>query len=142
VELELFTGPQGDKGVLAQRYALFDLADPWEHVDLKKLHLDDRATLGPASAPVTIIEFADFECPFCARAFSEVETLVNTTYKGKVRLIWKNYPLNVHPWAEQAAIAAECARQQNPEAFWAFARSFYHDQSDITPQNLREHIDS
>src|SRR6185437_17152419 len=94
------------------------------------------------SAPVTIIEFADFECPFCARAFSEVETLVNTTYKGKVRLIWKNYPLNVHPWAEQAAIAAECARQQNPEAFWAFARSFYHDQSDITPQNLREHIDS
>lgn len=141
-EIELFSDGSNDKGILAQRYALFDMADPWEHADLKALHLNDRAALGPAGAPIQIVEFADFECPFCARAFGEIETLVNTTYKGKVRLIWKNFPLNVHPWAEQAAIAAECARQQNPDAFWKFAGNFYHDQSDITPQNLREHIDN
>lgn len=140
-EIELFTGAANDKGILAQRYAMFDMADPWEHADLKALHLDDRATLGPAAAPVQIVEFADFECPFCARAFGEIETLVNTTYKGKVRLTWKNFPLNVHPWAEQAAIAAECARQQNPAAFWQFAGEFYRDQGEITPQNLRDHID-
>lgn len=139
--MELFLDPAGDKGILAQRFALFDLSRPWEQVDLKTMHLDDRPTRGPAGAPVEIIEFADFECPFCARAFSEVETLVNTTYKGRVHLIWKNFPLNVHPWAEQAAIAAECARQQNPEAFWTMAGDFYRDQAGIEAQNLREHID-
>jgi protein-disulfide isomerase len=141
VEVELFLDQAGDKGILAQRFALFDQSRPWEQVDLKTIHLDNRPTRGPADAPIQIIEFADFECPFCARAFSEVETLVNTTYKGRVHLIWKNFPLNVHPWAEQAAIAAECARQQNPEAFWTMAGDFYRDQGGIEAQNLREHID-
>jgi protein-disulfide isomerase len=140
-EVELFSDAANDKGILAQRYAMFDMADPWEHVDLKALHLDDRAALGPAAAPIQIVEFADFECPFCARAFGEIETLVRTTYKGKVRLTWKNFPLNVHPWAEQAAIAAECARQQSPDAFWKFAGDFYNDQNEINAQNLRDHID-
>ena len=115
--------------------------DPWGRVDLNKLHLDDRATLGPADAPVTIIEFGDFECPFCARAFGDIEALVTTTYKDKVRLIFKNYPLNIHPWATPAAIAAECVRRQNPDAFWQFAHDLYRDQSDINPQNLRSHVD-
>jgi protein-disulfide isomerase len=141
IELELFTSASADKGMLAQRFAYFDPSHPWDKVDLKQIHLDDRATLGPASAPIEIVEFADFECPFCARAFNEVETLVNNSYKDRVRLVWKNFPLSMHPWAEQAAIAAECSRQQNPEAFWTFARNFYRDQSEITPQNLRQHID-
>lgn len=141
-EVELFSNASGNKGILTQQYADFDVAHPWQRVDMKLVHLKDRPTLGPANAPVTIVEFADFECPFCKRAFGEIETLVNTTYKGKVKLVWKNFPLNVHPWAEQAAIAANCAGQQNPQAFWTFAHDFYRDQSDITPQNLRTHIDS
>ena len=140
IEVELFLDPAGDKGILAQRFALFDASRPWEQVDLKTMHLEDRPTRGPAGAPVQIIEFADFECPFCARAFNEVETLVNTTYKGRVHLIWKNFPLPAHAWAEQAAIAAECAREQNPEAFWTMAGDFYRDQTAIEPQNLRDHI--
>jgi protein-disulfide isomerase len=142
IELKYFTtGSTDDKGLIAHEYASFDMADPWQRVDLKSQHLADHAVLGPASAPVTIIEFADFECPYCARAFNEIETLVNTTYKDKVRLVWKDFPLGVHAWAEQAAIAAECARQQNPSAFWEFARDFYRDQSEITPENLRNHVD-
>jgi len=141
LELKYFTTTSADKGLITHEFASFDIADPWQRVDLKSQHLDDRAVLGPAAAPVTIIEFADFECPYCARAFNEIETLVTTTYKDKVRLVWKNYPLGVHAWAQQAAIAAECARQQNPSAFWEFAQSFYRDQSEITPQNLREHVD-
>ncbi len=139
-EVEYFSNTAGDRGVLAQRFALFDLAHPWEHADMKTIHLDNRATLGPADAPIQVVEFADFECPYCARAFTEVETLVNTTYKGRVHLTWKNFPLGVHPWAEQAAIAAECVRQQNPAAFWSIAGDFYRDQSDISVQNLRDHI--
>ena len=114
--------------------------DPWGRIALDKLHLGDRATLGPDDAPVTIIEFGDLECPFCARAFSEIETVVNTTHKGKVRLIFKHFPLNIHPWARQAAIAAECVRRQNPKAFWSFVRDIYRDQGAINPQNLRQHV--
>jgi protein-disulfide isomerase len=141
-ELKYFTtGNSADKGILTREYISFDTANPWQRVDVSKLHLKDRGVLGPANAPVTIIEFADFECPYCARAYSEIETLVNTTYKDKVRLIWKNFPLPAHTWAQQAAIAAECAREQNPDALWVFARNFYRDQGDITAQNLRQHID-
>jgi protein-disulfide isomerase len=142
VDIEVFTDDTGKQVLIAQHYAVVDSANPWERVELKQLHLEDRATLGPAEAPITIIEFGDFECPYCARAFSEIETFVNTTHKDRVRLIWKNFPLNVHPWAEQAAVAAECAREQNPASFWSFARNLYRDQNEINPQNLRTHIDS
>ena len=57
-----------------------------------------------------------------------------------MRLIWKAFPLQGHTWAEQAAIAAECVKQQNPQAFWTVAGDFYRDQNEITPQNLRDHI--
>jgi len=139
-QVELFTDSSGDRGILAQRFAPFSIADPWERADLKLLHLNDRPTLGTSDAPVMIVEFADFECPYCAKAFNEIETLVNTTYKGHVRLVWKAFPLQGHTWAEQAAIAAECVRQQNPQAFWTVAGDFYRDQNEITPQNLRDHI--
>ena len=142
MELELFTDNGANHVIIAQHYAIVDRANPWERIDTKAMHLDDRPTIGPADAPITIIEFGDLQCPFCARAFSEIETTVNTKYKDQVRLVWKNFPLNVHPWAEQAAVAAECARQQNPKAFWSFVRNFYRDQNDITPQNLRDHIDT
>jgi protein-disulfide isomerase len=114
--------------------------DPWGRVNLDKLHLADRPTLGPDDAPVTIIEFGDLECPFCARAFNEIEEVVNTKHKGNVRLIFKHFPLNIHPWAMQAAIAAECVRRQNPKAFWPFVSDVYRDQGAINPQNLREHV--
>jgi protein-disulfide isomerase len=139
-QIELFTDSSGDEGILAQRFAPFNVANPWERTDMKMLHLNDRPTLGPSDAALTIVEFADFECPYCAKAFNEIETLVNMTYKGLVRLIWKAFPLQGHTWAEQAAIAAECVRQQNPLAFWSIAGDFYRDQNEITPQNLRNHI--
>jgi protein-disulfide isomerase len=116
-------------------------AEPWGRVSMSGVNLDDRPTQGPADAPVTIVEFADFECPFCAHAFSALETLVNTTYKGKVKVIFKAYPLNVHPWALKAAAAAECARMQNPAAFWDFARYFYTNQGSIDPKNVQDHVD-
>ncbi len=136
----MFTNAGETKAIIGQ---LLDLeADPWGRTDMRMVHLDDRPTLGPADAPVTIVEFADFECPFCAHAFGELETLANSTYKGKIRVIFKNYPLNVHPWARTAALGAECARLQNPEAFWDFARYYYSNQGQITPQNVQQKIDA
>ena len=116
-------------------------SDPWGRVDLQSMHLDDRPTMGPANAPITIVEFADFECPHCAHAMGIVETAVESKYSGKIRLVFKNYPLAGHQWAHAAAVAAECVRVQNPGAFWDFARTVYRDQATITPDNLSQHID-
>jgi protein-disulfide isomerase len=135
----LFFDKDENKAVIGQ---YIDVSkEPWGRVNMGAVSLDDRPTLGPADAKVTIVEFADFECPFCAHAFSVLETLVNTTYKGKVKLIFKNYPLSQHLWAGKAAAAAECARLQNPAAFWDFARYFYANQGTINPKNLQENVD-
>lgn len=138
-KLTLFTDGKSSKFVIGEVLNTDD--DPWGRVNVSSLHLEDRAALGPASAPVTIVEFADFECPFCARAFGVVETAAQTKYQGQVRLIFKNFPLRGHSWARGAAIAAECVRLQNPEAFWPFADNIYAAQSRITDYNLRQYID-
>src|SRR5208282_4828176 len=135
----LFFDKDESKAIIGQ---FIDIStEPWGRVYMGAVSLDDRPTQGPADAPVTIVEFADFECPFCAHAFSVLETLVNTTYKGKVKIIFKNYPLNGHAWAIKAAEAAECARLQNPAAFRDFARYLYANQGSINPKNLQEHVD-
>ncbi|HVN29522.1 MAG TPA: thioredoxin domain-containing protein [Candidatus Binataceae bacterium] len=138
----IYTNAKEEQMILSQAGAqLYDMTkDPWEKVDAKSMHLDDRPVMGPASAPVTIVEFADFECPFCARAFGTLETMVHSTYKDKLRVIYKNYPLNSHPWAVRAAVGAECARLQNPNTFWDFARDYYSSQGSITVQNIDDHI--
>jgi len=139
VTVSLFSDQNETKAILGQYYDLG--SDAWGRVDLARVHLDDRPTLGPPDAPVTMLEFADFECPYCAHAFSQIEALASTTYKGKIRVIFKNYPLSGHPWARTAAIAAECARLQNPAAFWDFARFFYSNQGQINPGNVQKKID-
>jgi protein-disulfide isomerase len=139
VSTSLFFDKNETKAIIGQY--LDTSMEPWGRTNMGGVTLDDRPTQGPANAPVTIVEFADFECPFCAQAFSAIETLVNTTYKGKVKVIFKAYPLNVHPWAMKAAEAAECARMQNPAAFWDFARYFYTNQGSINAKNIQDNVD-
>ena len=67
---------------------------------------------GEADAPVTIVEFSDFECPYCRLASSTVEAIL-ANHKTDVKLIYAHFPLTNHPWAEPAAIAATCAAQQD-----------------------------
>ncbi|HEV2171198.1 MAG TPA: thioredoxin domain-containing protein [Candidatus Binatus sp.] len=139
VQATIFFDPNETKAIIGQ---YLDMStDAWGRENMGSVTLSDRPTLGPADAPVTIVEFADFECPYCAHTFSVMETLVNTTYKGKIKLIFKAYPLNVHPWAMKAAEAAECARMQNPAAFWDFARYFYSNQGSIDIKNIQQNVD-
>ncbi len=131
---------QDESKIIVGQY--LDLSkDPWGRISLDGAHLDDRPTLGPAEAAVTLVEFADFECPHCGRAFAILETMANTTYKGKLRVVYKYFPLQGHQWALKAAQAAECARLQNPDTFWEFARHFYANQGSINPDSLQKHID-
>lgn len=74
----------------------------------------DAATLGTSSAPVTIVEFTDFQCPFCQRFFNETYSQLKTKYvdTGKVRFEFRHYPLSFHVNAQIAGEAAECANRQ------------------------------
>ena len=140
VKTYLYTDASGQKVIIGEYLDL--RSDPWGRIDMSKLRLSDRASQGPDDAPVTVVEFADFECPFCARAFEQIESIVNNRYKGKVRLIYKNFPLQMHPWARPAAIAAECIRRQNPADFWEFAQILYTSQASIDVNNLRSRVDN
>lgn len=73
---------------------------------------------GPANAPITIIEFSDFECPYCRKWVQETWPLIQKAYPGKVRLYYRDFPLSGHPNAIPAAVAARCAGEQNQ--YWAF----------------------
>lgn len=76
--------------------------------------------LGPETAAVTIIEFSDFECPFCQRWVKETWPQIQQAYPGQIRLVYRDFPLNGHPNAQSAAEAANCANEQGK--FWP-----YHD---------------
>ena len=85
---------------------------------------------GDKNAPVTIIEYSDFECPFCQRFHTTMkELMADSAYAGKVKWVFRNFPLSFHANAMPAAIAAECAGLQNK--FWEFADKAYESQSQL-----------
>jgi len=82
---------------------------------VKNIDLADTPQKGPTTAPVTVVEWADFECPFCKRAAPIIESMVER-FPGKVRFLFKVYPLSMHPHAEAASRAAFAAHNQGK--FW------------------------
>jgi protein-disulfide isomerase len=88
----------------------------------------DSPARGPSNAPIEIIEFSDFQCPYCQRATPTVKEVLDT-YGSRVRLVYRNYPLPNHPNAKPAAEAAQCANEQGK--FWP-----YHDRLFAAPGKL------
>jgi protein-disulfide isomerase len=83
--------------------------------DPVKIAVDGSPVKGPADAKITLVEFSDFECPFCSAAEKQVETIM-AAYPKDVKLIYKQFPLSMHPHAELAAAASLAARDQGK--FW------------------------
>ena len=98
------------------------------------------ASSGSATAPVTVVVFSDFQCPFCKQAAEILreESLIRNGVD--VRLVFRHMPLPMHPWAQQAAQAAACAQFQSGTAFWAFHDALFRDQPQITQQNISARI--
>lgn len=106
-----------------------------------KLNLENQPSFGPADAPVTIVEFGDLECPSCRAEAPLLRQLIPGLYPGKVRVVFKDYPLeSIHPWARAASIAGRCVFRQNAQAFWKFYDWDYDNQDDITPENLKSKV--
>jgi len=87
---------------------------------------------GPKNAPVTIVEFSDFQCPFCGRVEPTLNQIMDA-YKGKVRIAWKNQPLSFHPNAMPAAEAAMAAYEQGNDKFWAMHDKLFEKQGELSP---------
>ncbi len=95
------------------------------------------ASKGLDHAPVTIVEFSDFECPFCRR-FADLMKQVLPAEKNQVRIVFHHFPLSMHPWARAAAEGAACARLQSSEAFWAMHDQLFQHQQEINANNVKQ----
>lgn len=97
------------------------LAEAYDNPLVPEIRSDENI-LGPKDAPLTLVEYSDFECPFCSRAFNTVQELRNK-YGKNLRFIYKHLPLSFHPNAMMAAQYYEAIRMQSPEKAWK-----YHDE--------------
>jgi protein-disulfide isomerase len=98
------------------------------------VRLDDSPAMGSANAPVAIVEFSEFQCPFCRRHFEQTFSSIKQNYvdTGKVRYVFRNYPLvEIHPNAKAAAMAAYCAGQQGD--WWKMHDALFTNQSRLGP---------
>jgi protein-disulfide isomerase len=97
------------------------------------INVDKRPVRGDAAAKVEIINFDDLECPYCARMNSELAKETLDHYKGLVKIVYKDYPLEeIHPWAVHAAVDANCLADQNPAAYWAYVDYVHSHGQDIS----------
>jgi len=90
--------------------------------------------LGPARAPVTVVEFSDYQCPFCRRAQGVVDEIVGR-YQGKIRLVVRDFPLEGHPRAMPAARAAHCAEEQGK--FWDYHHALLTGAGDFSDDDFK-----
>jgi protein-disulfide isomerase len=130
-----------DNKVALLSEALFDLnIDPVQKRE-KALHtmvLRDQASVGPPNAPVTIVEYADLECPTCARFHAFLENELLPHYGGKVRIVFKEFPLPMHDWSKVAAIADQCAYQIAPASFLPLRSMIFSHQNGLNVANVRD----
>jgi protein-disulfide isomerase len=95
-----------------------------------------RPARGPDNAPVEIIEFSDFQCPYCLQAKATVDAVL-ATYGDRIRFVYRHYPLPNHPDARPAAEASMCAAEQGQ--FWPFHDHLFANSNDLSAEGLKRH---
>jgi len=110
----------------------------WEKLDISKdlmqtIAVDGRPERGNKDAKVTIVNYDDFECPFCSKVHQTLFPELMKSYGNQVKVIYKDYPLvEIHPWAMHAAIDANCLAAQSGDAYWSFADYTHANQKEIS----------
>jgi protein-disulfide isomerase len=109
----------------------------WEKLDISKdlmdaIDVNGRPERGNKDAKVTIVNYDDFECPFCSRMHQTLFPDLMKTYSSQVKIIYKDYPLaEIHPWAMHAAVDSNCLSSQSNDAYWEFADYVHANQKVI-----------
>lgn len=114
------------------RMTKIDLTEDPYAATMKKINVAGRPVRGNPDAKVTIINYDDFECPFCARMHSTLMTEILPQYGDKVKIIYKDYPLSMHPWAKHAANDANCLAKESGKSYWEFADYVHANQRAIS----------
>jgi protein-disulfide isomerase len=104
---------------------------------LDKIKTDNQPSFGAkAPAPVSLVVFGDFECPYCKEEASVLRTNIPASFGDKVRVYFMDYPLeSLHPWARSAAVAGRCVYRQSPDAFWKYHDWIYENQQEVNIDN-------
>ena len=100
---------------------------------MKKIDVSGRPTRGSKAAKVIVVNYDDFQCPFCSRMHQTLFPQIYKEYGDKVLFIYKDYPLaEIHPWAIHAAINANCLAAQNNDAYWDFVDYLHANQQAVS----------
>ena len=110
--------------------------DPHKEI-AEKISLEGTPTKGAENAPITVVEYSDFQCPFCKRGKDMLPDILKE-YDGKVSISFKQYPLPNHNWAMKASIASLCVYEQGNDMFWTFHDEIFDNQKKITLENADE----
>jgi protein-disulfide isomerase len=109
--------------------------------NMDKLRTDLMPSFGTPGAPVTLVVFSDFECPYCREEAKALREKLPQEFPTDVRVYYKEFPLQmIHPWAMKSAIAGRCVFRANPEAFWDYHDWIFDKQTDMTPENVDSKI--
>jgi protein-disulfide isomerase len=126
------------KAVLAESAANANTADAQQGLDPNKRYdvaVNDQPSWGAADAPITIVEFSDFQCPFCERFFNETYPQLKQKYGDKIHFVYRDFPLSqIHPQADIAAQAANCANAEGK--FWEYHDILFKNQSKLQRDDL------
>ncbi len=113
-------------------------ADPLADT-IKKIQTANSPILGDPNAPITLVEYSDFECPVCRNLHDSLRGILPNY--PQVKVVFKDYPIDaIHPWARTAALAGRCAFQQDPKAFWKMYDSIYDAQDLISASNVYDKV--
>ena len=117
------------------RVTKFDLTkDPYAAV-MNKIDVTGRPLRGAKSAKVVLVNYDDFECPFCSRMHEMLFPQILKEYGDRVTFVYKDYPVaEIHPWAVHAAIDANCLAAQNSDAYWDFADYIHANKGEVDNQ--------
>ena len=112
--------------------------DPYQEV-VTKIDVKGRPVRGNPNAKVVMVNYDDFECPFCSRVHSTLFPQLLKEYGDRVAFIYKDFPLSeIHPWAIHAAVNANCIAAQNTDAYWDFADYIHSNQSVVNKEANRD----
>jgi protein-disulfide isomerase len=125
-------------GAALIRGQAFDFKRSPFQANLDKIKTEGEPSFGGSvDAPVTLVMYVDLECPYCKAEMGVVRQNVAQTYRDKVRVVFRDFPIaEPHPWAVSAAVAGRCIYRQDHNKFWNFADWMFSVQSEITEQHL------
>ncbi|MEM4658576.1 MAG: thioredoxin domain-containing protein, partial [Candidatus Methanosuratincola sp.] len=126
----------GDGKYLVAGELLDSTVNPLKEV-MSKISLNNVPVKGNAGAKVAVVEYSDFQCPFCKKG-SEILPKLLDEYKGKIKVVYKQFPLPSHNWAKQASIASLCAYEQGNDHFWKYHDLLFQNQHEINADNAND----